>query len=98
MCGIGSNPPKCMGAAVYGPSGCTCPHMYNHMTENLDLDAIAIEARSYLADAMREPTESYPPIFATYVEQGVPSASAAVRVDTAITAIAFALMAERSGK
>jgi hypothetical protein len=67
-------------------------------TPTLDLEAIAVEARAYLADAMREPSESYPPTFATYVEQGVPSASAAVRVDTAITAIAFAVMAERSGK
>lgn len=25
MCGTGANPPKCMGSAVYGPSGCTCP-------------------------------------------------------------------------
>ena len=98
MCGTGSHPPKCIGSAVYGPSGCTCPHRYNHMASNLDLEAIAAEARAYLADAMREPTESYPPAFATYVEQGVPSASAAVLVDTAITAIAFAIMAERAGK
>lgn len=25
MCGTGSHPPKCMGSAVYGPGGCTCP-------------------------------------------------------------------------
>jgi hypothetical protein len=23
-CGSGSRPPRCMGSAVYGPSGCTC--------------------------------------------------------------------------
>lgn len=23
-CGRGAAPPKCMGSAVYGPSGCTC--------------------------------------------------------------------------
>ncbi|CAM3285700.1 MULTISPECIES: hypothetical protein [Sphingomonas] len=68
------------------------------MAKPTDLEAIIAEARGYLAGAMREPTESYPPVFATYVEQGVPSASASVRVDTAITAIAFALMAERSAK
>ncbi len=62
----------------------------------MDLAAIEAEARAYLADAMREPGESYPPIFATYVAEGVPSASAKVLVDTAITAIAFAIMAERA--
>lgn len=54
------------------------------------------EAREYLADAMRQPGEHYPPIFATYVEQGVSTASASVSVETAITAVCFALMSERS--
>jgi hypothetical protein len=66
------------------------------MAKPTDLEAIIAEARAYLPDAMREPTESYPPVFATYVVQGVPSASASVLVDTALTAIAFAIMAERA--
>lgn len=49
------------------------------------------EAAGFLADAMNEPHESYPPIFATYVREGVPTGSS-VSVDTALTAIAFALM------
>lgn len=68
------------------------------MTTAADLEAIVTEARAYLADAMREPTESYPPVFAKFVEQGVPSGSAEVRVDTALIAIAFAIMGERAGK
>lgn len=62
----------------------------------MDILAIEAEARAYLADAMREPHERYPPIFATYVAEGVPSGTAGVKVDTAITAIAFAIMAERA--
>jgi hypothetical protein len=61
-----------------------------------ELKAIEAEARAYLADAMREPSESYPAIFATYVAEGVPSGTAGVLVDTAITAIAFAIMGERA--
>jgi hypothetical protein len=54
------------------------------------------DARAYLADAMNQPGETYPPIFATYVREGVPSASAKVSVDTAIMAIAFALQDARA--
>ena len=60
------------------------------------LKSVEAEARAYLADAMRQPGERYPPIFATYVAEGIPSALSGVQVDTAITAIAFAIMAERA--